>query len=163
MPAPRSTNMPARWPRKSASIWSTPSPRRLRRQFHRAAYRNARRPRRRRRGRAYPLRADVHFVDRAAHAAVVSAVPDAAMSIAARDPGDHDPSPDEDIAAHPHGSFFGRRKGHKLRSHQADLIERLLPRLALDITGPSPSASSTCSTRLPARSGSKSGSAAASI
>ena len=37
-----------------------------------------------------------------------------------------------------HGSFFGRRKGHKLRSHQADLIEHLLPRLALDIAGPSP-------------------------
>jgi tRNA (guanine-N7-)-methyltransferase len=34
---------------------------------------------------------------------------------------------------HPHGSFFGRRKGHRLRAHQADLIEHLLPRLALDI------------------------------
>jgi tRNA (guanine-N7-)-methyltransferase len=33
----------------------------------------------------------------------------------------------------PHGSFFGRRKGHRLRAHQADLIEHLLPRLALDI------------------------------
>lgn len=33
------------------------------------------------------------------------------------------------------GSFFGRRKGHKLRSHQADLIDALLPQLALDITG----------------------------
>jgi tRNA (guanine-N7-)-methyltransferase len=32
-------------------------------------------------------------------------------------------------------AFFGRRKGHKLRAHQADLIENLLPRLALDITG----------------------------
>ena len=60
------------------------------------------------------------------------------MSIAARDPEDHDPSPDDDVAAHRHGSFFGRRKGHKLRSHQADLIEQLLPRLALDITAPSP-------------------------
>ena len=30
------------------------------------------------------------------------------------------------------GSFFGRRKGHKLRAHQADLIADLLPRLALD-------------------------------
>ncbi|WP_291864037.1 tRNA (guanine(46)-N(7))-methyltransferase TrmB [Bradyrhizobium sp.] len=60
------------------------------------------------------------------------------MSIATRDPGDPEPSPDQDVAAHPHGSFFGRRKGHKLRSHQADLIEHLLPRLALDITGPSP-------------------------
>ena len=33
------------------------------------------------------------------------------------------------------GSFFGRRKGHKLRTHQPDLIEQLLPRLALDIGG----------------------------
>jgi tRNA (guanine-N7-)-methyltransferase len=33
-------------------------------------------------------------------------------------------------------AFFGRRKGHKLRAHQADLIEHLLPRLTLDITGP---------------------------
>src|SRR5262249_33176529 len=31
------------------------------------------------------------------------------------------------------GSFFGRRKGHKLRAHQADLIENLLPHLAIDI------------------------------
>ncbi|HTB01129.1 MAG TPA: tRNA (guanosine(46)-N7)-methyltransferase TrmB [Bradyrhizobium sp.] len=54
-----------------------------------------------------------------------------------RDPAKLDASPD-DGAAHPHGSFFGRRKGHKLRAHQADLIEHLLPRLALDITGPSP-------------------------
>jgi tRNA (guanine-N7-)-methyltransferase len=38
-----------------------------------------------------------------------------------------------------HGSFFGRRKGHKLRSHQAGLIETLLPRLALDIRAPGPS------------------------
>jgi len=43
-----------------------------------------------------------------------------------------------DGALHPHGSFFGRRKGHKLRAHQTDLIEHLLPRLALDIGGPSP-------------------------
>jgi len=33
-------------------------------------------------------------------------------------------------------AFFGRRKGHKLRAHQADLIENLLPRLALDIAAP---------------------------
>jgi tRNA (guanine-N7-)-methyltransferase len=32
------------------------------------------------------------------------------------------------------GSFFGRRKGHKLRAHQADLVENLLPHLSLDIT-----------------------------
>ena len=60
------------------------------------------------------------------------------MSAAARDPDDHDPTPGDGADAHRHGSFFGRRKGHKLRSHQADLIEQLLPRLALDITGPSP-------------------------
>ena len=37
-----------------------------------------------------------------------------------------------------HGSFFGRRKGHRLRAHQAGLIEHLLPRLALDIASPAP-------------------------
>ena len=36
------------------------------------------------------------------------------------------------------GSFFGRRKGHKLRAHQADLIEHLLPHLALNIAAPPP-------------------------
>ena len=55
--------------------------RRLRRQFHRAAYRDAGRARRRRQGRAYPLRADVHLLDRAEGAAVVPAVPDAAMIV----------------------------------------------------------------------------------
>jgi tRNA (guanine-N7-)-methyltransferase len=34
--------------------------------------------------------------------------------------------------------FFGRRKGHRLRSRQAALIETLLPRLALDLDGPPP-------------------------
>jgi tRNA (guanine-N7-)-methyltransferase len=33
-------------------------------------------------------------------------------------------------------AFFGRRKGHKLRAHQADLIAHLLPKLALDIATP---------------------------
>jgi tRNA (guanine-N7-)-methyltransferase len=60
------------------------------------------------------------------------------MSVAGSDPTHRDVSSDDD-AAHPHGSFFGRRKGHKLRSHQADLIEHLLPRLALDIASPGPS------------------------
>ncbi|MBX9710559.1 MAG: tRNA (guanine(46)-N(7))-methyltransferase TrmB [Xanthobacteraceae bacterium] len=32
-----------------------------------------------------------------------------------------------------HGSFFGRRKGHRLRAHHSELIEHLLPRLSLDI------------------------------
>ncbi len=38
----------------------------------------------------------------------------------------------------PPGAFFGRRKGHKLRAHQADLIAHLLPRLVLDMTAPAP-------------------------
>ena len=67
-------------------LMDTVDRRRLRRQFHRAAYRNPRRPRRRWQGRAYPLRADVYFVDRAAGAAAASAVSDAAMSAAIRDP-----------------------------------------------------------------------------
>jgi tRNA (guanine-N7-)-methyltransferase len=55
------------------------------------------------------------------------------MSVAIRDPGNRDASSGDDAISHSHGSFFGRRKGHKLRIHQADLIEHLLPRLALDI------------------------------
>ena len=48
--------------------------------------------------------------------------------------------PDDDGAAQPsHGSFFGRRKGHKLRAHQADLIEHLLPHLSIDIASPASS------------------------
>jgi tRNA (guanine-N7-)-methyltransferase len=35
-------------------------------------------------------------------------------------------------------AFFGRRKGHKLRQHQADLVDNLLPHLALDISTPPP-------------------------
>jgi tRNA (guanine-N7-)-methyltransferase len=61
------------------------------------------------------------------------------MSIAARDPANREASPDDDVTLHSHGSFFGRRKGHRLRSHQADLIENLLPRLSLDIGKPGPS------------------------
>jgi len=49
-----------------------------------------------------------------------------------------DDTSDDGGKAHAQGSFFGRRKGHKLRSHQADLIENLLPHLALDITSPAP-------------------------
>ncbi|MEH6952014.1 tRNA (guanosine(46)-N7)-methyltransferase TrmB [Nitrobacter sp. NHB1] len=37
------------------------------------------------------------------------------------------------------GSFFGRRKGHRLRPHQSDLIAHLLPRLSLDPGGSGPS------------------------
>jgi tRNA (guanine-N7-)-methyltransferase len=57
------------------------------------------------------------------------------MSAAIRDPGHRDASPDDALVVHPHGSFFGRRKGHRLRSHQADLIDHLLPRLSLEIGG----------------------------
>ena len=64
------------------------------------------------------------------------------MNIASRNPGDDETlgaaSADNGAGGHTHGSFFGRRKGHKLRLHQADLIEQLLPRLALDITKPCP-------------------------
>jgi tRNA (guanine-N7-)-methyltransferase len=35
-------------------------------------------------------------------------------------------------------AFFGRRKGHPLRPHQAALYETLLPRLTLDLSHPAP-------------------------
>jgi tRNA (guanine-N7-)-methyltransferase len=38
----------------------------------------------------------------------------------------------------PRGAFFGRRKGHPLRKGQADLIESLLPRLAVNLSRPAP-------------------------
>jgi tRNA (guanine-N7-)-methyltransferase len=60
------------------------------------------------------------------------------MSIGARDPESRDASSGDDGTIPGHGSFFGRRKGHRLRIHQADLIEHLLPRLSLDISGASP-------------------------
>ena len=60
------------------------------------------------------------------------------MMTAPRDTGDRDAPPDDGASAHARGSFFGRRKGHKLRIHQADLIDNLLPRLALDIGTPAP-------------------------
>jgi len=68
------------------------------------------------------------------------------MSVTTRDPKspdknrdkNHDESSVDDVVSHAHGSFFGRRKGHKLRLHQADLIEHLLPRLSLDIATLSP-------------------------
>src|ERR1700735_269125 len=40
-------------------------------------------------------------------------------------------------------AFFGRRKGHKLRPSQARLFATLLPQLALDLSGPAPTALST--------------------
>ncbi len=35
-------------------------------------------------------------------------------------------------------AFFGRRKGHKLRPRQTELLETLLPRLAIDLSRPAP-------------------------
>jgi tRNA (guanine-N7-)-methyltransferase len=35
-------------------------------------------------------------------------------------------------------TFFGRRKGHKLRKRQAELFDTLLPRLAVDLSCPAP-------------------------
>jgi tRNA (guanine-N7-)-methyltransferase len=60
------------------------------------------------------------------------------MNAATRIRDDHGAgAPDE---AHRHGSFFGRRKGHRLRAHQADLIDHLLPHLSLDLAAPATSA-----------------------
>jgi tRNA (guanine-N7-)-methyltransferase len=36
------------------------------------------------------------------------------------------------------GAFFGRRKGHTLRPHQAALMQTLLPKLAIEIGTPAP-------------------------
>ena len=36
------------------------------------------------------------------------------------------------------GAFFGRRKGHPLRAHQARLFGTLLPKLKLDLSKPAP-------------------------
>lgn len=47
--------------------------------------------------------------------------------------GEHHASNDQSQRA-----FFGRRKGHPLRPRQAALFDMLLPRLALDLTKPSP-------------------------
>ena len=49
------------------------------------------------------------------------------------------PSNSDRDHTHGQGSFFGRRKGHKLRAYQADLIESLLPRLGLDTSSAAPS------------------------
>jgi tRNA (guanine-N7-)-methyltransferase len=39
---------------------------------------------------------------------------------------------------HRERAFFGRRKGHALRPHQASLMAALLPRLAIGLDGPPP-------------------------
>src|SRR3984893_2411525 len=41
---------------------------------------------------------------------------------------------------HQNRAFFGRRKGHKLRPHQARLIDTLLLRMAIDLSDPVPAA-----------------------
>jgi tRNA (guanine-N7-)-methyltransferase len=47
--------------------------------------------------------------------------------------------PDRDqVNQHHQTSFFGRRKGRKLRPHQAELVDQLLPKLAIDIASPPP-------------------------
>jgi tRNA (guanine-N7-)-methyltransferase len=48
------------------------------------------------------------------------------------------PNGDNDAGVQAQRAFFGRRKGHKLRAHQADLIAQLLPALSLDILSPRP-------------------------
>jgi tRNA (guanine-N7-)-methyltransferase len=58
------------------------------------------------------------------------------MSMAGGDPRNPVRSHDDGGAHHGRSAFFGRRKGHKLRAHQADLIAHLLPRLALDVSSP---------------------------
>jgi tRNA (guanine-N7-)-methyltransferase len=58
------------------------------------------------------------------------------MSVARTSPAERAASPGD--GGHAGGSFFGRRKGHKLRVHHADLIEHLLPRLSLDTSSPAP-------------------------
>jgi len=47
-------------------------------------------------------------------------------------------SDDDHHAASHERAFFGRRKGHRLRSHQADLMATLLPRLAIALERPPP-------------------------
>lgn len=57
--------------------------------------------------------------------------------MSADDLGDRTAAPAESDARR-HGAFFGRRKGHKLRAHQADLVAHLLPALSFDLAGPAP-------------------------
>lgn len=54
-------------------------------------------------------------------------------------PADRRPEAPGGAAREKRTSFFGRRKGHRLRAHQAGLIETLLPQLALDINDAAPS------------------------
>ncbi|HLJ00653.1 MAG TPA: tRNA (guanine(46)-N(7))-methyltransferase TrmB [Bradyrhizobium sp.] len=60
------------------------------------------------------------------------------MNVTSRKPSGPGATLAERAAFRQQGAFFGRRKGHKLRVHQADLIAHLLPRLSLDISVPHP-------------------------
>ncbi|HLJ00798.1 MAG TPA: tRNA (guanosine(46)-N7)-methyltransferase TrmB, partial [Bradyrhizobium sp.] len=60
------------------------------------------------------------------------------MNVTSRKPSGPGATLAERAAFHQQGAFFGRRKGHKLRVHQADLIAHLLPRLSLDLSTPPP-------------------------
>ncbi|GAB1717677.1 MAG: tRNA (guanine-N(7)-)-methyltransferase [Nitrobacter sp.] len=70
------------------------------------------------------------------------------MMAAASDPSDLRPAINDTVLPRSggrdsgQGSFFGRRKGHKLRPHQNELISHLLPRLSVDPgkTGAEPAA-----------------------
>ena len=62
--------------------------------------------------------------------------------MSAADDDHHDGDPSHADGTEAPRAFFGRRKGHKLRPHQADLIDNLLPHLALDIQAPRPDPSS---------------------
>ena len=69
---------------------------------------------------------------------------------AARGPvgvGRDDSLDDERRQTHRHGAFFGRRKGHPLRSRQAELFATLLPRLAVDVASPAPKLAGAVSRR----------------
>ena len=48
----------------------------------------------------------------------------------------NEPDGDNEAASQAQRAFFGRRKGHKLRAHQAGLVAQLLPQLSLEIAGP---------------------------
>jgi tRNA (guanine-N7-)-methyltransferase len=61
------------------------------------------------------------------------------MSAASGDRTRSETMSDDGSMRQSHGSFFGRRKGHRLRAHQAELVDHLLPHLALDIATPGPS------------------------
>src|SRR3954462_6647550 len=52
--------------------------------------------------------------------------------------GDENPSRPPDERRAREGAFYGRRKGHRLRNRQAELLDSLLPRLALDLARPAP-------------------------